>query len=561
MSDTRKTVNRGRSSRRSPARAPCQGRVQPAAISSMRPAGTRCWRERRHGFAAGQSAQARPPAVRSSPASSMSTTASGPRADRRGAHPRRALDARADAGSRLQPLLGERLGPDQRESQDPDREPAARDQGVSLAPQGKVSYDNGDAAPSRTCPSPTAPTTAAISTSTTRPTRGWRGSACDVMKCDKIIEIPNAARHPRACGRRSSRGRATSSPTASTRHSDPQRRHDPGRALDLSLRSSPRSTARPWRSPGRSSSTATSTTATADYQGKYAFSTSYNGEDGRESGGDDRQRAAITWRLSSTSSAIEEGVAAGDFTEMNGVPVLERPARARSSPAYIPISNSPARHATRRPTSKPRRDQRQALADGLDDRRHQGARCVLRVGKIEPRSAIVGEPELGLGPLHTAFDGKGNCLHHAVPRQPGGEVEHRDLAIRQFSGEEVDPIIWTRSMSSTSRATTRLLHGRDQADADGKWLVSLNKFSKDRFINVGPLKPENEQLIDISGDKMTVVHDGPTFAEPHDSHHRAPLQGQSERLRLGAQRPDLGGGAAAGRRSRRRRSRRGCAGT
>ena len=108
----------------------------------------------------------------------------------------------------------------------------------------------------------------------------------------------------------------------------------------------------------------------------------------------------------------------------------------------------------------------------------------------------------GLGPLHTEFDGQGNAyttffISSEVVKWKLGTWEVLDRQATYYSVGHL------------------MIPGGNSAKPFGKYVVALNKITKDRYLPVGPEMEHSAQIYDISGDKMELIYDFPTHGEPH----------------------------------------------
>ncbi len=122
--------------------------------------------------------------------------------------------------------------------------------------------------------------------------------------------------------------------------------------------------------------------------------------------------------------------------------------------------------------------------------------------------------ELGLGPLHTQFDDQGYAytslfLDTAVARWTLGGCKYK--------APEPPWKLVGKIQTHYNIGHLAVAEG-DTVKPQGKYLVALNKWAVDRFTNIGPLLPQNLQLIDISnpGERMRLLYDMPLgIGEPH----------------------------------------------
>jgi nitrous-oxide reductase len=121
---------------------------------------------------------------------------------------------------------------------------------------------------------------------------------------------------------------------------------------------------------------------------------------------------------------------------------------------------------------------------------------------VKTSAVRIAEVPVGLGPLHTQFDGKGNAYTSLFLDSQVAKWSLKDWTV----SDKID-VFYSIGHLAASEGDTK--------HPTGEFLLALNKLSKDRYLPLGPSHPEATQLIEIGTPEMQLLYDFPTYMEPH----------------------------------------------
>lgn len=123
---------------------------------------------------------------------------------------------------------------------------------------------------------------------------------------------------------------------------------------------------------------------------------------------------------------------------------------------------------------------------------------------LDMKKSLYGQVELGLGHLHNTFGKEDGSIYSSL---------YVDSQVVKWDYKKLKVIDKVNIHYNIGHIEA--MEGKS-ADPQGEYLVAINKLAIDRFLPVGPLHPQNNQLIDIGGNKMKLLLDMPIpLGEPH----------------------------------------------
>ena len=141
------------------------------------------------------------------------------------------------------------------------------------------------------------------------------------------------------------------------------------------------------------------------------------------------------------------------------------------------------------------------MQKAIKDKAFDGEKYGIPVIKFEAVNyGVLDQP--GLGPLHTEFDTRGNAYTTFFISSEVVKWNVKDLKVI-----DRHPVYYS--------VGHLMIPGGNSRTPDDKYLVAMNKITKDRYLPTGPEVCQSAQLFDISGEKLELLLDFPTIGEPH----------------------------------------------